>query len=263
MQYRHIKCNSLLRKIEKKDQLFQGDYTVDPYQNCEFGCKYCDSSYSDTVYIKTNAEKVLDKELKETDKGTIIVGSVHDPYQPTEKEYKKTRKILKIIEKNDFSCHILTKSTLILRDLDILSAMKDCLVTISLISLKKSIFKLFEKDLPSPINRLKTVQKLSDQGIKTGVAVIPFLPYIIEDEINHLVKKATEYDSDYFLYKHLELKGDQKTFFINYLKNLDQDLAEKYRELYDTGYFPRKQYIHDVGNRFRKECNKYNINNTI
>ena len=94
MIYKTIRCSSLLNKITKRDALFLGDYTIDPYQNCEFGCKYCDSSNTSTIYIKTNAPEVLERELKNVTKGRIIIGSVHDPYQNIEKDYKITRKIL-------------------------------------------------------------------------------------------------------------------------------------------------------------------------
>ena len=135
MQYKQIKVDSILNRITSKDNLFLGDYTIDPYQNCEFGCSYCDSSFDKTIYIKTNASEILNEELKNNKNGRIIVGSVHDPYQNIEKELKITRELLEIIKENGFSCHILTKSDLILRDLDIISNIKDCLVTISIISL--------------------------------------------------------------------------------------------------------------------------------
>ena len=76
----------MLNKITTKDMLFGGNYTLDPYQNCEFSCKYCDSSYDEKIYIKTNAIELLEKELKKIKKGTIIIGSVHDPYQKAEKK---------------------------------------------------------------------------------------------------------------------------------------------------------------------------------
>ena len=143
MQYKYIQVSKLLNKITTKDRLFSGDYTLDPYKNCEFGCKYCDSAYEDTIYVKTNAIELFEKDIKNLDKGTIIIGSVHDPYQKIERDTKITREILKIIEKNKLSCHILTKSDLVLRDLDILADIDDCRVTISIISLDKNITNIF------------------------------------------------------------------------------------------------------------------------
>ena len=120
MKYKQIIINSALKKITKKDILFNGDYTIDPYQNCEFGCMYCDSSIEKKVMIKNNVIEILNKELKEIKKANIIIGSVHDPYQKKKKKQEKTRNILKLIKKHNLCCHILTKSDLVLRDIDIL-----------------------------------------------------------------------------------------------------------------------------------------------
>ena len=94
MEYKQIHCDSLLKKITKKDTLFNGMYCIDPYQNCEFGCLYCDSSFDKTIYIKSNAAKIIRNQLKNQEKGRIIVGSVHDPYQRIEMDFKLTKKIL-------------------------------------------------------------------------------------------------------------------------------------------------------------------------
>ena len=98
MQYKQIKVDFLLNKVTKKDNLFLGDYTIDPYQNCEFGCRYCDSSFDKTIYVKHNADKILEKELETVEKGRIIVGSVHDPYQKIDEDFH--------IAKTDWLCDI-------------------------------------------------------------------------------------------------------------------------------------------------------------
>ena len=193
MNYKEVQCSFLLNRITTKDRLFNGDYTLDPYQNCEFGCRYCDSTYDKTIYIKTNAAQLLKKELETTKKGTIVLGSVIDPYQRAEESYNITRNLLEIIEQYDFPCHILTKSNLVLRDLDLLSKMSNCMATISITTLDQTVSDIFEKDVPSPMERLETIKKLSERGIKTGLAVIPILPFIVEDELEDIVKSAKKY----------------------------------------------------------------------
>lgn len=263
MRYKQVKVDFLLNKITTKDQLFGGDYTIDPYQNCEFGCLYCDSSYDKTIYIKTNAAEILKRELEKTKKGTIIVGSVHDPYQKAEEESRITRDLLKIIKQNDFSFHVLTKSNLVLRDIDLLSEIEDCSVTVSTISVKDSVSKIFEKNVPSPKIRLQTIKKLINEGIKTGLAVIPVLPYIIEEELTDIVKSAKNYEAQYLLHKHLELKGDQKMFFIKLLKESYPKLVEKYEKLYKDSYMPDSKYILKINNTIKKLCNNYELKNRI
>ena len=246
MLYKHIRVNTLLNKITNKDILFGGNYTIDPYQNCEYGCIYCDSSNEKTIYIKTNAADVLRKELNQVNKGVIIIGSVNDPYQYAEENYRITRNLLEVIKEKNFPCHILTKSDLILRDVKLLSRLEYCSVTISLITLDNKISNIFEKNVPSPKIRLQTIEKLSESGIKSGIAVIPIIPYISESEIEKIIKSAKNHNAQYFLYKHLELKGDQKSCFLGILKEKYPNLIEKYKKLYKQNYIPNYKYLSKI-----------------
>ena len=212
MDYKLIHCDSVLKKITKKDSLFHGNYCIDPYQNCEFGCHYCDSSSEKTIYVKANVLDILKKEIQSIKDGRIIIGSVHDPYQSTEKKFELTRSILETLKELRFPCHILTKSPLIIRDIDILSDL-DCMVTVSICSLDPQVVRIFEPDVPSPTDRLQTVRTLRKNKIMTGMALIPMLPYIIESELESIVKDVHSVDAQYLLHKHLELKGDQETLF--------------------------------------------------
>ena len=263
MEYRPVKYDSILNKITKKDRLFLGDYTVDPYQNCEFGCKYCDSTYESTVYIKSNADEILEKELEQNQKGTVIIGSVHDPYQKAEEKYMLTRKILKVIKKHGFTCHILTKSDLVLRDIDLLKEIDSPLVTISMSSIEPSILKIFEENVPSPKIRFKTIEKLSENNIRTGLAIMPIFPLIFEENLEEIIKEAKEHNASYALFKHLELKGDQKIKFFETLEEKFPDLLEKYDELYKDSYMPKESYISNLNSKIKKISKKYEIKNEI
>lgn len=263
MQYKQIRVDSLITDIKTKDTLFGGNYTIDPYQNCEYGCLYCDSSFDNTIYIKLNAPDILKKELKKLDKGTIIVGSVHDPYQKAEENYKLTRKILSIIQKSGFSCHILTKSDLILRDIDIIKKIKNPFVTVSITSLIDSINNILENNVLNVKIRLQTIEKLSRFKINSGLAVIPIIPYIIESELDNIIKQAKDQNAQYILNKHLELKGDQKQYFFNVLKKINPDLIEKYKKLYRDSFRPDKKYILKIDKIIYELCIKYKIKNGI
>ena len=259
MLYKHAKYDSLITKITNKDLLFIGDYTLDPYQNCEFGCKYCDSALDETIYIKTNAIQLLEEEIEKIEEGTIIVGSVHDPYQGIEKEYEITRNLLKIIKQHNFSCHILTKSNLVLRDIDILSKINNCVVTISTTTLNESISNVFEMKVPLPAKRLQIIKKLSENNIKTGLAIMPVLPFIVEEEFEKIIKVASKNGADYVLHKHLELKGDQKSIFLKTLEKFNPNLIDKYVELYGDSYMPDQTYILKINDMITKYCKKYGL----
>jgi len=263
MEYKYINYDRIINKIANKDKLFFGDYIIDPYQNCEFGCKYCDSSYEKIIFIKNNFLNKVQNEIKDIIKGTIIIGSVVDPYQNIEKKLKMTRNLLNIIKKNQFKVHILTKSTLILRDIDILSQIKNVTVTISIISLNKKISNFFENMVPSALTRLKLIEKLSENNLKTGLALIPILPYIIENEIEDIVKLSLKYKTKFLLYKFLELKGFQKKCFYDDLKVFNKKLVERYIDLYKDNFTPDSKYIKRINNQILKNCEKYGLSNNV
>jgi DNA repair photolyase len=262
MEYKLINCDSVVKKITRKDALFHGNYCVDPYQNCEFGCLYCDSSVEKVIYVKANVEETLKKELHGIKNGMFIIGSVHDPYQNAEKKYELTKSVLKILQQNDLPCHILTKSPLVLRDIDLLSSL-DCMVTISLCSLDPQVIRIFEPGSPSPTDRLETVQKLRKQGITAGMALIPLLPYIIESEVESIVKTAHDVDARYLLHKHLELKGDQERLFREVIGAHYPHLLPKYDSLYENDFNPRKNYIQELNTLLSGCCKKYNVSDKI
>jgi len=258
MEYRLITCNSLIKKITKKDILFNGVYCLDPYQNCEFDCQYCDSSFEKTIYIKTNASEILEKEIIHLKKEVIIIGSVNDPYQKAEEKYEITKNLLKTIKKHGFPCHILTKSTLIQRDIDLLKEMKS-MVTVSIPSLDKNIINLFEKDVPSPEKRFQTVELLVENKIKTGVAMIPIIPFLTELEIERIIRKTSLSKAQYFLHKHLELKGDQKIVFRKIIKTQYPHILPKIDELYKDDFKPSEKFIEALDENVHRLCKKYDI----
>lgn len=263
MRYKTINADTLLKKITRTDNLFNGGYTVDPYQNCEIGCIYCDSSFEKTVFIKNNAVEILEEELKKNeDKGRIIIGSVHDPYQPVEKEYNLTRNILKKIKDYCYPCHILTKSDLVLRDLDIIRDM-DCLVTLSISSLREDVVNIFEPDAINPFKRLGIIKKISEGNVKTGLAVIPFFPFIMDDELENIVRYASVNKADYVLFKVLELKGNLKKNVFEKIQMFFSDFIKDYRCLYDDSYLPKEDYVKKVGKQFSGYIKKYGLKKEI
>jgi len=262
MQYKQIHCDSLLKKITKKDTLFNGEYCLDPYQNCEFGCLYCDSSFDKTIYIKKNAVEILENELQTVKKGVIIVGSVHDPYQKVEQKYEITKNILKTLKKYDFPCHILTKSTLVLRDIDLISSMQ-CTVTLSISSLDKHITNIFEKNVQTPKKRLQTVKMLMENDVKTGIALMPLLPYIVESELEGIVKTSRKWNAQYILHKYLELKGEQKQLFTDVIQKYYPHLFSTYDKLYKARFKPDGTYTSEIDKKIHSYCRKYNISEKI
>jgi DNA repair photolyase len=262
MPYKDITCRSLLKRITTEDLFFKGNYCLDPYQNCEFGCLYCDSSLDKTIYVKTNAAEILDEELQHVEQGVIILGHAHDPYQKIEEKHRVTRKLLGVIKKHGFSCHILTKSSLVVRDINILSKMKS-MVTISVTSLNTAVTDVFEKNVPSTRRRLQTVETLVEHGVEAGVALIPILPYIVDDELEEIIKNISMCKAQYMLYKHLELKGDQKRVFFDVMQRYFPHLISKYNQLYCYCFRPGGKYMEKINREIERHCKKYKLHQEI
>jgi DNA repair photolyase len=263
MIIKEINVQNLVKKITKEDTLFHGTYTLDPYQNCTFGCIYCDSILDNTLYVKFNASEILKKELPHLPNKRIIIGSVHDPYQPVEQTYRLTHRILKILKKTNHSIHILTKSTSIIRDLTIIKELTDPIVTFTVLSLDEKIWKTIEPKTPSPQERLKTMQILANNNITTGISIIPILPYINTGMLLDLIVAAKQHKASYILHKPLFLQGEQKIYFMRCIKKSLPEVYQKYQKLYYERRYPPTDYIDKISDRINAFCSQNQLPTSI
>jgi len=263
MKRKEIQSKFILKKITKLDSLFQGYYTIDPYQNCEFGCIYCDSTYDDTLFILQNALDILKSEIDNIPIKRIIIGSVHDPYQQAEETYMISRSIINLLTKNNFPIHILTKSPLVLRDVDLLKKNKDVFVTFSLITNDTLIASQIEENAPPIIGRLQAIKELQKNKIYSGVALIPILPGLIEDSLDDIITMVKSYQASYFLSEHLFLKGDQQRFFFDFIKQYYPSFLPLYKSLYKDSIFPDQIYQDKINKEIKKICGRYNLPTSI
>ncbi len=173
------------------------EYCLNPYTGCSHACKYCYATFmkrftghiepwGSFVDVKINAPEVLRKQLKRTQKGNIIISSVTDPYQPVEKKYMLTRKCLEVLAQYKYPVNILTKSPLVLRDLDIISKM-NAEVGITISTDNDSVRKIFEPCAPSIISRVEALKQLHKSGIYTYAFIGPILP-MNPDSLAKLIK---------------------------------------------------------------------------
>jgi len=261
MQYRDVACSQCLKIITRPDYLFHGDYTIDPYQYCALGCRYCDSAV-DTVDVKVNVVDVLVKELKDAQRGRVILGSVLDPYQPVEEQRGLSREILEALRDHGFPCHILTKSPLVLRDLPLISSF-DCMVTVSLLSTSPLLAKVFEPGVVPPQGRLNLVRTLRARGVIAGVALIPFLPLLAEPDLEATVAAAAATQALYLLHKHLELKGEQRDRFLQILHEEFPLAVPLYQRWYESSISPDAAYLDRLRARMERLCKKYGLESRI
>ena len=290
-----INIKTLLNKSKKHEDWFLGNYTLNPYAGCSMACIYCytrgskyGGNYGCDVAAKSNAVPVLKKQLKNSirrkERGIIIVGSAADPYPSVEKDLKLTREILGIIKRYKFPIHILTKSELILRDMDILNDIKEVailpdiladkldngvIISFSFSTLNEKLARIIEPGVPSPIERLETMKKYSDAGFKTGIINMPALPFLTDSqkEIDIMIKTADKYGAHYVLYAGLTLYGDApddcKTLYFNFLKENYPDLVPKYEKLFKGSNAPSKQYQRNIAVKYGEISDKYGVKNSI
>jgi len=255
----------------KKDPFFGISYSMNLYRGCQHQCIYCDSrskcyqiaDFSD-ILMKENAIDLLEKELKKKKKGTIATGSMNDCYMPVEEEIGLTRKALSVIAKNKFPVHVLTKSDLVLRDIDLLSEISKTYAAVSftITSADDGLSKKIEPSAPVSSRRFAAMKKFSDKGIYTGVIMTPILPYITDSEENiiGIVEKAAESGAKYILsWMGLTMREGQREYFYNKLDELFPGLKEKYILLYGDQYGCSVPEHKKLENIFRDECRKHNI----
>ena len=180
---KEIKVKSILTK----SGIPGADYCINPYVGCAHGCRYCYATFmkrytghteawGSFVDVKINGPEVLRRQLKRMARGRVLISSVTDAYQPIEKKYKLTRQCLEVLLQHRFPTDILTKSPLVLRDIDLIKKFKDIEVGITITTDNEEIRKVFEPHAPPILERILALKKLHNNGIKTYAFIGPVLP---------------------------------------------------------------------------------------
>ena len=283
MKIKEIEAKSILRKHNKIDSWFISRYGMNLYRGCVHNCVYCDGRYEkykveiefgNTVEIKTNAIEILKKELDNKrkrvslKKGFIMIGGgVGDSYQPVEKKYELTRKTLEFLYEKNFPVHILTKSTLVERDLDILKKINKktrSIVSFSFSSSDKKISSIFEPGVPSPDARFKTIEFFKNNGISCGIFLLPVIPFITDKKeiMQQTIKRAKEVGIDFIIFGGMTLKdGRQKEYFFKTLNKYYPDLFTDYLNIYKGNKWgmATKEYYESINQTFNVLAKFYKI----
>ena len=276
-----MKSKTILTKHKYRDNWFWCRYSINPYRGCQFACNYCDAitekylvhekveDFSRIIYVKTNAPELLKKEVKKAKKDVVALSGVTDPYQPAERRYGLTRKILEILRDEGFPVLIGTKSDLVLRDVDILSEISKkswCAVFTTIITFNEKLLSPLEPFAPSPERRLEAMKKLNEAGVQAGVDFTPIVPYILDDDenIEEVIKRAAEAGSKYILPgAGMTLRSNQKVRFLELLEENWPELIEKYGRLYLASGSPAGEYAVGINRKTFELCRKFNIPNYI
>ncbi|MCL1821924.1 MAG: radical SAM protein [Prolixibacteraceae bacterium] len=220
------------------------------YRGCQHGCIYCDTRSKcygindiSVIYVKQNALELLRGELasKRKNKATIGTGSMNDPYMPVEKELELTRKALRIIGDNKFPVHIITKSNLVARDIDILQDISQTYAAVSftITSADDMLSQKTEPLAPPPSERFVAMEKLTERGIYTGVTLMPILPFINDNtgNIENIVRKAKDAGASYIISMFgVTLRKGSREYFYKALDGKFPGIREKYQSRFGERY---------------------------
>ena len=242
----------IIREIKAKSILTKSgipgvDYCINPYVGCSHGCRYCYATFmkkytghteawGSFVDVKINAPEILQKQLKRARMGRVMISSVTDAYQPIESKYKLTRQCLEILLQSQFPVDILTKSPLVLRDIDLIKKFKDIEVGITITTHDEKISRVFEPNAPSIIARIRTLKTLHDSRIKTYAfigPVLPMNPEALSEKINphvdSIIIDRMNYPSKTFtIYNRMNLsKWLDKDFIDDIIQRLKNGFAGK------------------------------------
>ena len=282
-------AKSIIARNDSPDISF--DQSINPYRGCEHGCIYCFArpthaylghspglDFETKLYAKMNAAALLERELANPRyvPKVIALGAVTDPYQPIEREHRITRSILEVLDSAGHPVGVVTKSALVVRDLDVLARMAGrglAKVAISVTTLDRKVARKMEPRAATPSRRLEAIKALSAAGVPVSVMVAPILPAINDSEIESILQAARDAGATEAGYVLLRLPLELKELFREWLATEFPDRAARVINIlrsmhggkdYVAEFGVRQRgngpYAEQIGLRFRLATKRLGIN---
>ena len=278
VEYFTLEAKSLLNRCVSKRQM-PFAWTINPYRGCEFGCRYCYARYThefmemrdgmefeQKIYVKQHAADLLRHELRRVKPHeSIALGTATDPYQPAERRYEITRAILVEFSRHrGFELGIVTKSNLIVRDLELLIQVAQSnrlSVHVTVTTLDVNLARILEPRAPRPDLRLDAVRSLARAGIRVGISCSPVVPGITDSpaDLETLIRAAAESGADYVFANPLFLKPCSAAVFLPFLEQNFPHLAENYRQRYQDRSFLPPAYAKRLSQLIARFREKYKL----
>ena len=277
-EYRPIETRSIVGKTASHRGL-PFTHTINPYRGCEFACRYCFARYTHEflelkdpdeferkIYFKQNAAWLLRQELARLKPGTeIALGTATDPYQPLERKQRITRSLLEVFAKSSgFRLGIVTKSTLIVRDIDVLQEIAgrhQLTVHLTVTTMNAKLARILEPRAPRPDLRIRTVARLRQAGLRAGVLCSPLMPGITDarSSINAVAKAAAAAGANFLAAGALFLKPcSQPTFFRFVREHFPERLAD-YERRYGASAFVSAEYRKRIADVVESVCREHKL----
>lgn len=253
--------------------------TINPYRGCEFACKYCYARYThefmemkdgadfeQKIFVKQHAADLLRQELRHVKPGEeIAIGTATDPYQPAERRFEVTRAILEEFARHrGLEIGIVTKSDMILRDVDVLQQIarnNRLFVNITITTLKADLARILEPRAPRPDLRIDAVRELNEAGLNCGVICAPVLPGITDSarDLENLVRATARAGGKYIFANSLFLKPCSAAVFLPFLEKEFPQLVENYRRRYKDRAFLPASYRKPLSQLMKRLREKHGI----
>jgi len=264
VQIEEIACKSVLNAV--RGMPFA--WSINPYQGCYHQCVFCYArathryreldgvgSWGSRLRAKVNAPEVLRRELARPAwrNEHVAIGTATDPYQAIEGRYRITRRILVELARAATPAHLITRSPLIVRDLDVITSLSraaEFSVCVSLPTLDPDLARRIEPTVAPPAQRLRAVRTLAGAGIRVGVAIAPVLPHLTDDRatLEGVVRAASDAGAAFAWHGVLNLGDVTRDAFFGYLDADQPQLVATYREMYRSRYAPAA-YVRTVRHR--------------
>ena len=263
VEFRTLPVRSLMNRVVSRRGL-PFTWSINPYRGCEFGCRYCYARYTHEfmelrdpadferkIFLKQSAAWLLRQELRSVKPGeAIAIGTATDPYQPIERRAKTTRSILEVFAgERGLDLGIVTKSTLIERDIDILQRIAErnhLTLHITITTPDARLARILEPRAPRPDLRFRTVRRLREAGLRTGVMCAPLMPGITDSAaaLDTMARKSRESDASFFFANPLFLKPCSKATFLAFVHEhfpqLDAVYAKRYSEAFVSRAYQKR-----------------------
>jgi DNA repair photolyase len=255
-RFYEVRAKSVLNRVPEASRMpFR--WTINPYRGCSHACAYCFARPTHTylgfdagrdfereIVVKVNTPEVLRAELARPSWGRehVALGTNTDPYQWVEGRYRLMPEIWEALLQARNPCSILTKSPLLLRDLELMRSLAretDFAAALSVPTLDERAWRATEPHTPNPRARLEAVAELARAGIRTGVLIAPLMPGINDspEQVSRIVEFATEAGAAYVTGIALHLRGEVRGLFFDWLEQHRPDLTERYRRIYRSGAY--------------------------
>ena len=256
IHYEEIEAKSAINRV--KGMPFK--WSLNPYKGCVHSCHYCyarryhsfldldaSTDFSSIIFAKKNLPTVLRQELRRTRwvGEEVAIGTATDPYQPIEGRFRLTRGCLEAFADHNNPISLVTKGTLVVRDIDVLADLAEragATVCFSITTLSRRLWRQLEPGTPPPEKRLWAMQQLVEAGVRAGVLLAPVIPGLTDDleGLETVVRAAAEHKAQFLGTRILYLQPGTREHFLSFLKSDYPALHSEYQRLFPGSYLPKR-----------------------